>query len=175
VTRSFQLGAATRTESGNTGGSHTGVEFGGGYFFHWGELKTGPFASYTWQKVKVDSYFENNGDSSSMAFGRQNRKSGIATLGWQLGGDMGNLHPFARVAWQHESETSPDPVQAGLVTLNGTFTMPGFQPDKSWFTGQFGVSANLGDNLTGYAAYNGRFSDANQRIDSVNLGLAYTF
>lgn len=175
VTRSFQLGAATRTESGNTGGSHEAMEFGGGYFFHWGELKTGPFASYTWQKVKVDSYFENNGDSSSMAFGRQNRKSGIAKLGWQLAGDMGNLHPFARVAWQHESETSPDPVQAGLVTLNGTFTMPGFKPDKSWFTGELGVMANLGDNLTGYAAYNGRFSDANQRIDSLNVGLAYTF
>jgi outer membrane lipase/esterase len=175
ITRSFQLGATTRTESGDTGGSHTGFEIGGGYFFHWGDLKTGPFASYTWQKVKVDSYFENNGDSSAMAFGRQSRKSGIAKLGWQLGGDMGNLHPFARVAWQHESETSPDPIQAGLVTLNGTFVMPGFKPDSSWFTGEVGVTANLGDNLTGYAAYNGRFSDANQRIDSVNLGLAYTF
>ena len=179
ITRSFQLGAATRTESGNTGGSHTGVEIGGGYFFHWGDLKTGPFASYAWQKVKVDNYFENNGDSSSMFFGRQNRKSGIAKIGWQLGGDMkmgdSNLHPFARVAYQHESQTTPDQIQTGLVGLNGSFSMPGFKPDKSWVTGELGLSAELGDRLSGYAAYNGRFGDSNQRIDSINLGLSYTF
>lgn len=179
VTRSFQLGAATRTESGNTNGSHTGVEIGGGYFFNWGSVKTGPFASYGWQKIKVDSYFENNGDSSSMFFGRQSRKSGIAKLGWQLTGDLtmggSNLHPFARVAYQHESETSPEQIQAGLATLNGSFSLPGFQPDKNWLSGELGVSAELGSNLSGYAAYNGRFGDSNQRIDSINLGLAYTF
>ena len=179
ITRSFQLGTATRTESGNTGGSHTGVEIGGGYFFHWGDLKTGPFASYAWQKVKVDNYFENNGDSSSMFFGRQNRKSGIAKIGWQLGGDMkmgdSNLHPFARVAYHHESQTTPDQIQTGLVGLNGSFSMPGFKPDKNWLSGELGLSAELGDRLSGYAAYNGRFGDSNQRIDSINLGLSYTF
>ena len=179
VTRSFRLGAATRTEAGNAGGSHTGVEIGGGYFFHWGDLKTGPFASYAWQKVKVDSYFENNGDSSSMSFGRQNRKSGIAKIGWQLGGDMkmgdSNLHPFARVAYQHESQTTPAPIEAGLVSMNGRFTLPGFQPDKNWLSGELGLSAELGDHLSAYGAYSGRFGDSNQRIDSVNLGLSYTF
>ncbi len=179
VTRSFRLGTATRTESGNTGGSHTGVEIGGGYFFHWGDLKTGPFASYTWQQIKVDSYFENNGDSSSMYFGRQRRDSGIGKIGWQLDGDMkmggSSLHPFARVAYQHESQTTPDPIQAGLVTLNGSFTMPGYQPVSNWWSGELGVSAELGSSLTGYAAYNGRFGDSSQRVDSINVGLAYTF
>ncbi len=179
ITRSFSLGAATRTERGDANGSHRGFEVGGGYFFDWGNIKTGPYASYAWQKIKVDSYFENQSDSSSMFFGRQQRTSGIATLGWQLMGDMkmgeSTLHPFGRVAFQHESKTSPDEVQAGLIGLNGSFTMPGFQPDKSWWTADLGLAADFGGNLTGYAAYNGRFSDSTQRIDSVNLGLSLKF
>ncbi|MEO5595929.1 MAG: autotransporter domain-containing protein, partial [Lysobacteraceae bacterium] len=179
VTRSFRLGAATRTERGDAGGSHLGLQVGGGYFFDWGNFKTGPYGSYAWQKIKVNSYFENDSDSSSMFFGRQERKSGIATLGWQLMGDMKMgetaLHPFGRIAYQHESDTSPNMVQAGLINLNGSFSMPGFQPDDSWWTADLGVSADIGDNLTGYAAYNGRFSDRNQRIDSLNVGVSLKF
>ncbi len=179
VQRVIQLGTATRTESGNTSGSHTGFELAGGYFFNWGDIKSGPFASISHQRIHVGAYNETGNDSTSMVFGRQSRSSTISKLGWQLSGDSkmfeSNLHPFARVAWEHEADNNVRNVSAGLVNLNGTFSMPGFLPESSWWSAELGLSADLGSNFTGYAAYAGRFGDANQRDDSFNLGLKFSF
>ena len=179
VERDIKLGALTRIESGDTSGSHTGVELAGGYFFHWGDIKSGPFASIASQQVHVGSYSETGNDSTAMTFGRQSRNSTIAKLGWQLSGDSkmfdSNLHPFARVAYEHESDNSVRNVSAGLVGLNGTFSMPGYQPDSSWWDAELGLSADFGSNFTGYAAYNGRFGDSSQRVDSFNVGMKFSF
>lgn len=179
VERDIKLGALTRVESGDTSGSHTGVELAGGYFFHWGDIKSGPFASIASQQVHVGSYSETGNDSTAMTFGRQSRNSTIAKLGWQLSGDSkmfdSNLHPFARVAYEHESDNSVRNVSAGLVGLNGTFSMPGYQPDSSWWDAELGLAADFGSNFTGYAAYNGRFGDSSQRVDSFNIGMKFSF
>ncbi|HEV2607476.1 MAG TPA: autotransporter domain-containing protein, partial [Xanthomonadaceae bacterium] len=179
IHRVIQLGTMTRTESGSTSGSHTGVELAGGYFFHWDDFKTGPFASISHQRVRVGSYNENGNDSTAMVFGRQERSSTISKLGWELSGDSkmfdSNLHPFARVAWEHEGENSVRDVSAGLVGLNGTFSMPGFQPDSSWWSGELGVAAELGSNFSAYGAYAGQFGNSNVRVDSFNLGLKWTW
>jgi outer membrane lipase/esterase len=179
IERSFKLGAATRIESGDTSGSHTGFELAGGYFFHWDDLKTGPFASISRQRVRVGSYSETTNDSGSMVFGRQSRNSTIAKIGWQLAGDSkmfdSSLHPFARVAYEHESDNNVRNVSAGLAGLNGTFSLPGFQPDSSWWSAELGLSADLGSNLVGYAAYSGRFGDSSQREDSINAGIKFSF
>ena len=179
VTRNIQLGTALRSESGSTSGSHLGYELAGGYYFRWDDLKTGPYASLSNQRVRVGSYNENGNDSTAMVFGRQTRNSLIESVGWELTGDEklfnGNFHPFARIAYDHESDTNVRNVSAGLVGLNGTFSMPGFRPDSSWWNGELGVSAAFGSNLTGYAAYNGQFGNSNERVDSVNLGLKYSW
>lgn len=179
VQRVIHLGAATRTEIGKTSGSQTGFELVGGYFFHWDELKTGPFASIAHQRVRVGAYNETTNDSSSMVFGRQTRNSTVSKIGWQLAGDSklfdSTVHPFARVAYEHESDGKAHNVNAGLVGLNGTFSLPGFTPDSSWWSAELGVSADFGSNIVGYAAYNGRFGDSSQRMDSVNLGMKWSF
>ncbi len=179
VERSIRLGTATRIESGDTSGSHTGFELAGGYFFHWGDIKSGPFASIATQHVRVGSYTETTNDSSSMTFGRQSRNSTIAKIGWQLAGDSklfdSDLHPFARISYEHESEDNVRNVTAGLVGLNGTFSLPGFRPDSSWVDAELGVAADFGSNFTGYAAYNGRFGDSTQRVDSINVGMKFSF
>ncbi len=179
VQRVIQLGATTRTESGSTSGSHTGVELAGGYFFHWGDIKSGPFASFSAQHVRVGSYNENGNDSTAMVFGRQSRSSTISRIGWELSGDNtmfgSDIRPFARVAYEHEGDASVRDVSAGLVGLNGTFSLPGFQPDSSYWTGELGVAANLGSSFTGYAAYAGHFGDSSQRVDSFNLGLKWSW
>jgi outer membrane lipase/esterase len=179
IDRVIQLGAATRTESGSTSGSHTGVELAGGYFFHWGDLKTGPFASISHQRVRVGSYNENGNDSTAMVFGRQSRDSTIAKVGWELSGDSkmfdSTLHPFARVAYEHEGDANARDVTAGLVGLNGTFSLPGFQPDTSWWSGELGVAAEMGSNFTVYGAYAGQFGNSNVRVDSFNLGVKFSW
>ncbi len=180
IDRVFAIGPALRTETGSTDGSHMGAELSGGYWFHFGDgMKTGPYVSFSHQRVRVGSFFEDGNDSTAMVFGRQNRDSTLSTFGWELNGDAnafgGTFHPFARVAYVHESDNDPRWVSAGLVTLNGTFSMPTYQPDSSYWTGQLGVAADLGANFSGFAAYSGHFGDANLRVNSFNLGLKWSW
>ena len=179
VQRMFKLGAATRIESGDTSGSQTAFELAGGYFFHWGDIKSGPFASISHQRVRVGAYNETTNDSSSMVFGRQSRSSTLAKIGWQLAGDSKlfdtNLHPFARVAYENESDNNVRNVTAGLVGLNGSFSLPGYLPESSWWSAELGASADFGNNLVGFAAYNGLFGNSTQRVDSFNVGIKFSF
>ncbi len=179
VQRVFKLGAATRMETGDTGGSHTAIELAGGYWFDWGGIKSGPFGSVNHQHVRVDSYIEKGSDSSTMAFGRQSRNSTVYKIGWQLSGDSKlfdtNWHPFGRVAYEHESDANARNVTAGLATLNGTFNLPGYLPDSDWWSAELGVSAEFGNNLVGYVAYNGLFGNSTQRVDSGNIGIKWSF
>lgn len=180
INRVINLGPATRIETGRTSGSHTGAELAGGYWFHFGDgMKTGPYVSFSHQRVRVGSYAELGDDSTAMYFARQNRDSTLSTLGWELTGDTnafgGTFHPFARVAYVHESDNDPTLVTAGVVGLNGTFTMPGYTPDSSYWTGQLGVAAELGNNFSGFLTYAGHFGDANQRVDSFNLGVKWSW
>jgi outer membrane lipase/esterase len=179
VQRQFHLGAATRIESGDTSGSHTAIELAGGYWFNWDSVKSGPFASISHQHVRVDSYSEKGSDSSTMTFGRQSRSSTLYKIGWQLAGDSKlfdtNWHPYGRVAYEHESDNNVRNVSAGLATLNGTFSLPGYLPESSWWSAELGLSADFGNNLVGYVAYNGLFGNSTQRVDSGNIGIKWSF
>ncbi|HEY2344843.1 MAG TPA: autotransporter domain-containing protein [Xanthomonadaceae bacterium] len=178
IDRDIQLGTALRTETASTGGSHLGAQLAGGYWFHFGDVKTGPFASISHQRVRVSGFEEWGNDSTAMVFGRQDRDSTLSEVGWELSGDskmFGDIHPFARVAYDHESDADPRLVSAGLVGMNGTFSMPGYQPDSSYWTGQLGLAAEIGGNFSGFAAYSGHFGDSNERVDSFNIGLKWSW
>jgi len=179
IDRVIHLGAATRIETASTGGSHVGYELGGGYWFHWADFKTGPFASVGHERVRVSSYNENGSDSTTMFFDRQDRDSTIWRVGWEFSGDSkmmgGDIHPFARVSYSHETDDNARLVTAGLVGQNGTFSLPGFQPDNSYVSGQLGVAANFGSGMSAYAAYSGHFGDSNERVDSINLGFKWSW
>jgi outer membrane lipase/esterase len=179
IQRVIDLGPAVRSESGSTDGSQLAYQLEGGYYFLFDDVKTGPYASVVNQRVHVGSYQENGGDSTTMTFGSQVRDSLISSIGWQLSGDSkmfnGSIHPFARVAYEHESDTSARNVTAGLAALNGSFSMPGYQPDTSWWAGQVGVSAQVGSNISGYLSYNGQFGSTTERVQSINLGMKWTW
>ena len=124
--------------------------------------------------MRVSGYAETGGDSTAMTFDRQEREAMVATLGWQLIGNWqaGStmLHPYAQLAWNHDSKAEERDVRAGLVNMPGTFAMPGFTPDKDWGNVGLGLSADLTPAFSLWASYDGRFSDADQRSNSVNLG-----
>lgn len=178
IDRDIQLGTFTRVETASTGGSHMGAQLAGGYWFHFGDVKTGPFASVSHQRVRVSGFEEWGNDSTAMVFGRQERDSTLSEIGWELTGEakaFGGFHPFARVAYDHESDADPRLVSAGLVGMNGTFSMPGYQPDSSYWTAQLGIATELSENFHVFGAYSGHFGDSNERVDSFNLGVKWSW
>ncbi|MDQ2971704.1 MAG: autotransporter domain-containing protein [Pseudomonadota bacterium] len=179
IDRNIALGPAIRHESGSTTGSHVAFTLTGGWLFGSEAWRTGPYADLGYQRIRVSGYGEDANDSTAMTFDRQGREALIGTLGWQLIGNWQTgstmLHPYAQIAYNHDGKADPRDVRAGLVDMPGTFAMPGFMPDKTWGSAGVGVSADFTPKLSGWVSYDGRFSDRNQRVDSLNLGAKLAF
>lgn len=179
IHRNIPLGPAVRYESGSTSGSHVAFALTGGWWINFGNWRTGPYADLAWQHIHVDGYGENGGDSTAMTFGNQDRHALVGTLGWQLTANLQtggtSLHPFARVAWNHDNDAGARDVTAGLVTMPGSFALPGFMPDKNWGSVGIGLAADFTPNFSGWIGYDGRFSDSSQRVDSLNIGARFRF
>ncbi|MFC5436619.1 autotransporter domain-containing protein [Rhodanobacter umsongensis] len=179
IERRIDLGAMHRTETGKADGSHLGAGFTGGWWFDFDSLRTGPFANLEWQTAKINGYSESGNDSTAMWFGKQQRDALVATLGWRLQGhwDVGNtvLSPYAELAWNRDDKADPRMISAGLNSMNGTFAMTGFTPDKNWGTAELGVSAKLTPSMTSWFGYSGRFSDTSQKYNSFNMGFKVMF
>jgi outer membrane lipase/esterase len=179
IERRIDLGAMHRTESGKADGSHLGAGLTGGWWFDFDNLRTGPFANLEWQTAKVNGYSESGNDSTAMWFGSQQRDALVATLGWRLQGhwNVGNtvLSPYAELAWNRDDKADPRLVSAGLNSMNGTFALTGFTPDKNWASAELGLSAKLTPSMTSWIGYSGRFSDTSQKYNSFNLGFKVMF
>ena len=179
IERRFAIAAMQRTESGKTNGTHLGGGVTGGWWFDFNELSTGPFVTVAWDTAKVSGYHAGGNDSSAMWFGRQQRDALVSTLGWRLQGhwQTGNMvmSPYAELAWNHDSKAEPRAVSAGLNSMNGTFALTGFTPDKSWGTAELGLSAQLTPTINSWVGYSGRFSDNSQKYNSVNMGFRFVF
>jgi len=179
INRRIELGSMNRTESGKADGSHLGGGLTGGWWFDFGSLRTGPFANLEWQTAKVNGYSENGNDSSAMWFGTQQRDALIGTLGWRLQGhwQVANLamSPYAELAWNYDDKADSREVSAGLNSMNGTFALTGFMPDKSWGNANLGVSAQLTPSMTSWIGYSGRFGDSSQKYNSFNMGFRVNF
>lgn len=183
VQRQFALGVGRRLERGSTSGTDINGSLTGGYWFaldgvHQG-LKLGPFVSAKYDRVRVDGYGEQGGDSSSMTFGAQTREALIGEAGARAQATVRlpfvTLSPFVQAAYAYDGDAERRRVTGGLVSLPGTFDAPGFRPDKQWATVEAGADARLNDKISLFAAYNGRFSDDSQRYTSVNVGAKYVF
>ena len=179
IERRFDIAATQRTETGKTNGTHLGGGVTGGWWFDFNELSTGPFATFAWDTAKVSGYHEGGNDSSSMSFGRQQRDALVSTLGWRLQGhwQTGNMvmSPYAELAWNHDSKADPRFVTAGLNSMNGTFALNGFTPDKTWGTAELGLSAQLTPTINSWVGYSGRLGDDSQKYHSFNMGFRFVF
>ena len=179
VHRNIPIGPAVRYEDGDTSGSHVSFALSGGWWVDFGNWRTGPYADITWQHVQVNGYSENGNDATAMTFGKQDRHSLVGTLGWQVSANLqagsALLHPYARVAWNHDSDADPRDVMAGLVSMPGTFALPGFTPDRNWGSAGVGLAADFTPSFSGWIGYDGRFSDSSQRVNSLNIGAKFRF
>jgi outer membrane lipase/esterase len=179
INRVFMVGDYRTHEAGKTDGSYLGLGLHGGYWFDVGSFKTGPYANFEYQNIRIDGYSESGNDATAMWFGRQERNALISTLGWRLQGhwqyNSMDLSPFVELGWNHDSRASTDMVTAGLNSLNGSFEMAGFTPDKNWGSANVGLMTQFTPNLSGWIAYNGHFSDNSQRYNAINLGMKLGF
>jgi outer membrane lipase/esterase len=180
VTRYIEMGPTVREESGSTNASQYGAELGLGWLFGSAEgLQHGPFVGASWIKQTVDGYAEDSGSATSMNFSEFDRDSFVTRVGYQLMGNMSNndvgIRPFARVAFNEESEDDQIQVNAGSNSMPGRFTIGGFTPSKDWISADLGVQFMVGDSTTAYLSYSGRFSDDLQERNSFGLGLRTTF
>jgi outer membrane lipase/esterase len=179
INRVFMVGDYRTHEAGKTDGSYMGLGLHGGYWFDVGSFKTGPYANFEYQNIRIDGYSESGNDATAMWFGRQERNALISTLGWRLQGhwqyNSMDLAPFVELGWNHDSRASTDMVTAGLNSLNGSFEMAGFTPDKNWGSANVGLTTQFTPNLSGWIAYNGHFSDNSQRYNAINLGMKLGF
>jgi outer membrane lipase/esterase len=179
IERMFKLGAATRVEHGQDSGSTINADVTAGYWFGAGAFHTGPYISANYQQVRVDGYNEASGDSSAMSFGSQLREAVIGEAGWKLQAavplGVATLYPFAEVAYDYDADATQRYVSAGLTSMNGTFSMPGYTPAKSWGSAQIGLNAQLPGGWTADVAYQGRFGDSSQTSNGGSVGLQYAF
>jgi outer membrane lipase/esterase len=82
---------------------------------------------------------------------------------------------WARSAYAHDWDADRNDVTAGLVSLNGDFTMPGYQPQKNWVEAGAGISAEFNKRWGASIAYTGNFASDDRRLQAVMVGLHAAF
>lgn len=176
IERYIELGPTVRTETGSTNASQFGAELGLGWLFgQAGSLQHGPFVDALWVQQEVDGYSEDSGSATSMNFRAFDRDSMVSRIGYQLMGSSGAFRPYARLAYNNESEDDQVFVNAGSNSMPGRFTIGGVTPSEDWMSADLGLNWQFSDNATAYFAYTGRFSDDSQEQNSISLGLSTTF
>jgi outer membrane lipase/esterase len=178
IRRSFALAASFRTERSASNGHDYSVELAGGHWLRFQGLRTGPFAAFSYDRVRVGDVAEIGGDSMAMWFAAQSREAAVARIGWSLGGAarLGGIEvqPTATLAYGHDFRAERSSVTAGLTTMNGEFDMPGYQPSRNWGEANLGLGADLGHGLRGRLSYEGLFGDRGHENLGV-LGVSYDF
>lgn len=149
VHRNFDLGALARREGGEARGWHLMGSVLGGYWFDYAGWQHGPFVRFAYQEIHVKAFSERGSDSTALSYGEQERKSFISTLGWQVAGQVANVRPFARIAWEFEGKDDERFVTATPVGLAGTYSVPVIRPDDNYVRYLLGASADFG-RVTGY-------------------------
>ena len=174
IHRHIQLGAADRVEEGNTNGSQNAFALGAGYLFG-DSIKHGPFIDVTWQKVDVNDFNETGIASTQMKFNSFTRDSLVSRIGYQLQGTADSWHPYARLTYNNESRNAPSQVTAGMVNMNGHFTLPGLIPTDNWWTADLGVAFDVNDKTVASVSYSGLFGDNLQNRNTINFGVNMRF
>jgi outer membrane lipase/esterase len=168
--RNIELGALTRTESGDAKGWHTVGRLLGGYWFRYADWDHGPFAKLTYDKIVVRQFSENGSDSTGLTYDQQNNDALWSSLGWQVTGNLSGWRPFARVTWEYNFQSDDRVVQARPNGLNGWYTVPAFQQDSNWALFDVGVSRDFGG-VTGFIAGNASAGKGDGDYWAVTVGI----
>jgi outer membrane lipase/esterase len=175
IDRHVILGAMDRIETSSTDAQRTAASLGAGFTFGGETFEHGPFLDVTWANVDVDGVVEDSGDSTAMTFDGYSRDSLVGRVGYQFNKTAGHIRPFGRVAYHNENNDDIVSVRAGLVTMNGHFVAPGYQPVDNWWTAELGVGFEVSDTLEAHVAYSGMFANDIQDRNTLSIGVRKDF
>jgi len=152
VNRIVPIGITLQPNTGSTSGKDLSVAAEGGYDFVQGALTHGPVVGFILQRASVGGFTE-IGSFTSLGFGDQTRDSAVSVLGYRAGFDVGPLHPFAEIVWDHEWASTDRLIAASLTTIAApSYLMPAVVVGKDWATGTAGTTVRLATGLTGLAS-----------------------
>jgi outer membrane autotransporter protein len=165
--------------NGSTEGSEWSTFIGGGYDFHFPQLKVGPIASLQFTDVGVDS-FEEKGSLAPLNIHSGSAESLRSDVGfrafyqWQIGKIV--VEPSLKAAWEHEYKYSALPVTAGFAGIPGpsaTFFGPSEGHDSAVVSA--GVSVQVTPAITTYVTYDGQLGRGNYDSNAVTGGIKISF
>ena len=146
VDREVHLGPATRVHSGSPDGDNLSAGIGAGWDFSHGRLTHGPVLSVLSQRIEIDGYAENSGESTALAYPDQEFDSLLGSLGWRADYAISDhVHPYARATIDREFEDFPEEAFARSLSIAGSdwYAVPGLERDEQFGTLQFGVRTQL--------------------------------
>ncbi|MCP1314605.1 MULTISPECIES: autotransporter domain-containing protein [unclassified Halomonas] len=150
IDRDIQLGSATRRHSGSTQGKNLTAALNAGvdvsaFSIAGSDVKTGPIAGLTWQRVELDGFDETARSSTALTYPDRNVDSLVGRLGWQIRRDGPTFNPYLQVSYNHEFEQN-DGASATLQTLPqlGDYRVPRLDLDRDYVELDLGARATLG-------------------------------
>ena len=144
--RTIQLGAATRTETGDTSGQHwsagIAAQFNLGKYAQ-GKASHGPMVRLNYEDIKIDGYAEQSTSSTAMTFDKQTRHGLTAALGYQTRATLGAWTPYAQLNYEFDGTRGND-VRAHLTSMYGSFTTPALET-RDGLRAQVGTGVRIGN------------------------------
>ncbi|MDC9596117.1 autotransporter domain-containing protein [Xenorhabdus anantnagensis] len=177
LSRSIQLGQATRRESGSTMGKQWGWRITAGWDIPVTRyLTTSPIIQYTWDKGNIDGYRESGNRSTAMHFGGQHYHARIVSVGWRADTQLGLINPYASVLFKHQFNNEHYALRSAINSTQTSFVQQGKEQKKDRVQYTVGVNANLTNNLHAFAAVSHEKNDNEPNHDYYfNLGLNVRF
>ncbi|MDX8000749.1 autotransporter domain-containing protein [Xenorhabdus sp. Reich] len=170
LTRSIELGYATRRETGSTTGKQWGARITAGWDIPVTRyLTTSPVIQYAWDKGEIDGYRESGNNSTSMHFGDQNYTSKVGTLGWRVDTKLGRVNPYAAVQFNHQFDDARYKLRSAINSTETSSVQEGGKQSSNWRQYTVGVNANLINNVRGFASVTR--NDGNDQDPNYNFSL----
>ncbi|CDG87402.1 autotransporter domain-containing esterase [Xenorhabdus bovienii] len=176
LTRSIQLGQATRRETGST----TGKQWGGRLTAGWdiavtNQITTSPIIQYAWDKGDIKGYRESGNNRTSMHFADQDYTSKVGTLGWRVDTQLGRINPYASVQFNHEFGDTRYKLRSAINSTKTSFVQESGKQNTDWRQYTVGVNANLFNNWRGFASVTRNESNSQEHNYNFSLGINASF
>ncbi|OTA16278.1 outer membrane esterase [Xenorhabdus vietnamensis] len=176
LTRSIQLGNATRRETGATTGKQWGARITAGWDIPvTNYLTTSPIVQYAWSKGEIDGYRESGNNNTSMHFGDQDYTSKVGTLGWRVDTKLGRFNPYASVQFNHEFGDTNYKLNSAINSTKTSFVQESGKQSTNWRQYTVGMNANLFNNLRGFASVTRNEGSAQDPNYNFSFGINASF
>jgi outer membrane autotransporter protein len=179
--RPIKFSTIDRTASADPGTGQFNAAINLGKDWTIDKFVVGPLVGLQYTYAGTAGFTESNADSLDLAVGSQNTSSLRSSLGgriayiWDIAEGL-TLIPEVRAQWMHEFLNDSSTISSSLDGGSGpSFDYQTADPYRDSIFGGVGVSAKVGENITGSIFYNVNFGSEQflNNIISVDFGLAF--